>query len=157
MIAVVYSGSHYAHWRLADKEKTVASFRTNGINPYFSDQKSILQLLSKNINLIHHAEEIKRIYFFGAGTSTVEFREVVHNAFATFFKYSKVSVEHDIAGAAIACGKRNNQRHSHLPTRICSEEWTDFPAECLGFRWARNLPCYASVFSNSALALLTRR
>src|ERR1700761_1438858 len=99
MIAVVYSGSHYAQWRLADKEKTVASFRTNGINPFFSDQKSIQQLLGKNINLIHHAEEIKRIYFFGAGTSTQEFRKIVHEAFTEFFKYSKVTVEHDIAGA----------------------------------------------------------
>lgn len=105
MIAVVYSGSHYAQWRLADKEKTVASFRTNGINPYFSDQKSILQLLSKNINLIHHAEEIKRIYFFGAGIPTPEFSKVVHEAFATFFKFSRITVQHDIAGAAIACCK----------------------------------------------------
>jgi N-acetylglucosamine kinase-like BadF-type ATPase len=103
MIAVVYSGSHYAHWRLADKEKTVASFRTNGINPFFSDQKSILQLLGKNINLIHHAEEIKRIYFFGAGISTPEFAQVVHSAFSTFFKNSKVSVQHDMDAAAIAC------------------------------------------------------
>lgn len=105
MIAVVYSGSHYAQWRLADKGKTVASFRTNGINPYFSDQKNILQLLGKNINLIHHAEEIKRIYFFGAGISTPEFSQVVYGAFTSFFKYSKVTVQHDIVGAAIACCK----------------------------------------------------
>jgi glucosamine kinase len=107
MIAVVYSGSHYAHWRLADKEKTVASFRTNGINPYFSDEKSILQLLGKNINLIHHAEEIKRIYFFGAGTSTEEFKKIIFTAFTAFFKYGKVTVEHDIVGAAIACCKNS--------------------------------------------------
>lgn len=105
MIAVVYSGSHYAHWRLADKERTVASFRTNGINPYFNDQKSVLQLLGKNINLIHHAEEIKRIYFFGAGTSTPEFTRTIHDAFTAFFINSKVTVQHDIAGAAIACCK----------------------------------------------------
>ena len=107
MIAVVYSGSHYAHWRLADKEKTVASFRTNGINPYFSDEKSILQLLGKNINLIHHAEEVKRIYFFGAGTSTEEFKKTISGAFAAFFKFAKISVEHDIVGAAIACCKNS--------------------------------------------------
>jgi glucosamine kinase len=40
MIAVVYSGSHYADWRLADKDRrTIASFKTNGINPYFNDEK----------------------------------------------------------------------------------------------------------------------
>ena len=56
MIAVVYSGSNHADWRLSDKGKTIASFKTNGINPYFNDEKHIVQLLNKNINLIHHAE-----------------------------------------------------------------------------------------------------
>src|ERR1700744_1949546 len=105
MIAVAYSGSNYAEWRLADKGRTIASFKTGGINPYFNDEKQIIQLLGKNINLIHHAEEIKRIYFFGAGVSTPEFIQVVHDAFSTFFKYSKVTVQHDIVGAAIACCK----------------------------------------------------
>jgi len=107
MIAVVFSGSHYAHWRLADKGRTVASFKTNGINPYFNDEKHIIQLLSKNINLIHHAEEIKRIYFFGAGASSDELKQTIYKALSTFFIHSKVSVEHDIMAAAIACCKNS--------------------------------------------------
>ncbi|MEZ2335018.1 hypothetical protein AB6735_05265 [Mucilaginibacter sp. RCC_168] len=107
MIAVVYSGSYFAHWRLADKGRTVASFKTNGINPYFNDEKYILQLLNKNINLIHHAEEIKRIYFFGAGASSNERRQIVYNALSAFFKFGKVVVEHDITAAAIACCKNS--------------------------------------------------
>jgi glucosamine kinase len=103
MIAVVYSGSNNAGWRLADKGRTVASFNTNAINPYFNDEKYIVQLLNKNINLIHHAEEIKRIYFFGAGASSDGLKQVVHNAFAAFFKFAKISVGHDIDAAAIAC------------------------------------------------------
>ncbi|RFZ90687.1 hypothetical protein D0C36_17135 [Mucilaginibacter conchicola] len=103
MIAVVYSGSNNAGWRLADKTRTVASFNTAAINPYFSDEKYIIQLFNKNINLIHHAEEIKRIYFYGAGSSTPELQKIVHNAFSAFFKFAKISVGHDIEGAAIAC------------------------------------------------------
>lgn len=105
MIAVVYSGSNYAEWRLADKNRTVASFKTNAINPYFDDQKQIISLLSKNINLIHHAEEIRHIYFFGAGASSPALKEVVHKSFSEFFKFGKIIVEHDIAAAAIACCK----------------------------------------------------
>ncbi len=105
MFAVVYSGSNYADWRLADKGRTVASFKTNGINPYFSDEKAITQLLNKNINLIHHAEAIKRIYFFGAGASNDELKAVIINAFSGFFKFAKISVQHDIEAAAIACCK----------------------------------------------------
>ncbi|RFZ81126.1 hypothetical protein DYU05_20415 [Mucilaginibacter terrenus] len=107
MLAVVYSGSNNAGWRLADKERTIASFNTNAINPYFNDEKYILQLLNRNITLIHHAEEIRRIYFFGAGASSPERQRVVHNALSSFFKFAKVSVEHDIAAAAIACCKNN--------------------------------------------------
>jgi len=103
MIAVVYSGSNNAGWRLADKGRTVASFNTNAINPYFNDEKYIIQLLNKNINLIHHAEQIKRIYFFGAGASSDGLRQVVHNAFAAFFKFAKITIGHDIEAAAIAC------------------------------------------------------
>lgn len=107
MIAVIYSGSNFAEWRLADKDKTVASFKTNGINPYFDDEKAIVQLFNKNINLIHHAEEIKRVYFFGAGASSDELKQVVHNAFTTFFKFAKVTVAHDMDAAAIACCKNS--------------------------------------------------
>jgi glucosamine kinase len=107
MIAVIYSGSNYADWRLADKGKTIASFKTNGINPYFDDEKHIVQLFNKNINLIHHAEEIKRVYFFGAGASTVTLKATVHNAFSAFFKFAKISIEHDLDAAAIACCKNS--------------------------------------------------
>lgn len=105
MIAVIYSGSNYADWRLADKEKTVASFKTSSINPFFADEKHILHLLNKNINLIHHAEEIKRIYFFGAGVLNANLKAVVSNSLSAFFKYAKVTVDHDMNGAAIACCK----------------------------------------------------
>ena len=107
MIAVVYSGSNFADWRLSDKGRTIASFKTSGINPYFNDENHILQLLKKNINLIHHAEEIKRIYFFGAGASSPELKTIVYNALSSFFKFGKVTVEHDIAAAAIACCKNS--------------------------------------------------
>ncbi len=105
MIAVVYSGSNYAEWRLAIKDKTIATFKTQGINPYLHDEKFIIQLLNKNINLIHHAEEIKKIYFFTAGASSITRREKVANALSSFFKNARVLVEHDVLGAAIASCK----------------------------------------------------
>jgi N-acetylglucosamine kinase-like BadF-type ATPase len=105
MIAVVYSGSNYAEWRLAIRDKTIATFKTQGINPYFNEEKFITQLLNKNINLIHHAEEIKKIYFFTAGASSPERVATVSNALSAFFKNAKILVEHDILAAAIASCK----------------------------------------------------
>src|ERR1700712_3912369 len=107
MNAVVYSGSNYAEWRLFDKERTIASFKTSGINPYFNDEKQIIAVLSKNINLIHHAEEIRRIHFFGAGSFSPDLKNGGDDAFSEFFKFGKNTVEHDITAAAIACCKNS--------------------------------------------------
>ncbi|MBC8052132.1 MAG: hypothetical protein H7Y13_03635 [Sphingobacteriaceae bacterium] len=102
MIAVVYSGSRFADWKLSDKGEIIANFKTPGINPFFNDEKSITHLLNKTNELIYHAEEIKRIYFYGAGAFSKSRQQTIENAFIKFFRYSKVSVEHDLAAAAIA-------------------------------------------------------
>ena len=102
MIAVVYSGSRFANWKIADKDKEVLDIRTQGINPFFNDEKYILNLLNKNIKFIHNAEKIKKIYFFGAGATSKERNEVILHAFSKFFKYSKIYVYHDLEAAAKA-------------------------------------------------------
>lgn len=104
MIAVVYSGSRLADWRLAEKGKVIAGFKTMGINPHHNDAARIEQLLNKNNTLINYAEKIKRIYFFGAGASG-ENRIIVSKAFNSFFRFGKVFVGHDLKAAALAtCG-----------------------------------------------------
>jgi glucosamine kinase len=104
MIAVVYSGSRFADWRLAERGKVVAGFKTMGINPYHNDERYISQVLNKNNSLINYAERIKKIYFFGAGASSDERKQTVYDAFKNFFRYSKVLVEHDMLAAALATG-----------------------------------------------------
>ncbi len=102
MLALIYSGSRYANWKLSEKKQIVEEFRTSGINPFFNDEKHILQLLNKQTALINNAEKIKRIYFFGAGAATVEKQKIVENAFAKFFRYAKIQVNTDLLAAAIA-------------------------------------------------------
>lgn len=105
MIAVVYSGSRLADWRLAEKSKVLAGFKTMGINPHHNDATKIEQLLNKNNTLINYAEKIKRIYFFGAGASSAENEAIVLKAFNAFFRFGKVYVGHDLKAAALAtCG-----------------------------------------------------
>lgn len=105
MIAVIYSGSRFADWKLAEKGKILENFKTVGINPSFNDEKFILTLLNKNNLLIINAEKIKKIYFFGAGASSKERNEIISNAFSKFFRYSKIVVDNDLkAGAIATCG-----------------------------------------------------
>ncbi|GAA4793220.1 hypothetical protein GCM10023231_21840 [Olivibacter ginsenosidimutans] len=104
MIAVVYSGSRFADWRLAEKNKIVAGFKTMGINPYHNDERYITQVFNKNNSLINYAEKLKKIYFFGAGASSEERKQTVYHAFKSFFKYSRIFIEHDMLAAALATG-----------------------------------------------------
>jgi N-acetylglucosamine kinase-like BadF-type ATPase len=102
MIAVVYSGSRHANWKLAEKGTTILEFKTPGINPFFNDENCITQFLNKNIHLINNAEKIKWVYFFGAGASSTERKEIVANALGRFFRFSKIIVDHDLKAAALA-------------------------------------------------------
>ena len=64
MVAVVYSGSRTAFWKLTQNGEVVAHCNTAGINPCFVDEKTRLQILNKKVALINNAENIKKIYFF---------------------------------------------------------------------------------------------
>lgn len=102
MIAVVYSGSRTAFWKITQNGKVVAHCNTSGINPYFVDSKTIIQILNKKIVLVNNAESIKKIYFFGAGASAADKKEDLAKTLSSFFKHSKVVVENDLFGAAKA-------------------------------------------------------
>ena len=102
MIAVVYSGSKSAFWKIANNGKTIAECTMPGINPCFNEPKHILYLLSKNIALINYAEQIKRIYVFAAGTSAPSKQKELADTLNVFFKNSKITVKDDLYGASIA-------------------------------------------------------
>lgn len=102
MIAVVYSGSKTAVWRIAKDGKLIAECSMPGINPCFVDQKTLLQQLNKKTTLINHAEQIKRIYVFAAGATSPERKEELAASLSLFFKHSKITVENDLYGAAKA-------------------------------------------------------
>lgn len=102
MIAVVYSGSRTAFWKLTQNGQVVAHCNTAGINPCFVDSKTILQILNKKVALVNNAENIKKIYFFAAGASSSDRQEELAKTLSSFFKYSKIVVENDLFGAAKA-------------------------------------------------------
>lgn len=102
MIVVVFSGSRYADWRIADKNRILHGFRTSGINSYIQDDRYILQLLNKSTHLINNAEKIRKIYFFGAGASSPERQQKIEAVFKQFFKNAKVKASHDVLASAIS-------------------------------------------------------
>nr|WP_121271253.1 hypothetical protein [Pedobacter schmidteae] len=108
MIAIVYSGSKTAFWKIARDGKTIAECTMPGINPCFNDQKTILHYLNKKTILINHAESIKKIYVFAAGASSDERRDELAKTLGMFFRYSKITVKDDLFGAAISACYNNS-------------------------------------------------
>jgi N-acetylglucosamine kinase-like BadF-type ATPase len=108
MIAVVYSGSKTAYWKIAKEGKTIAECSMTGINPCLNDEKSILSALNKKSILVNNAERIKKIYVFAAGASSEDRREELANILGLFFKHSKIAVKDDLYGAALAACFNNS-------------------------------------------------
>ncbi len=102
MKAVVYSGSRTAFWKISQNGKVIAHCNTIGINPCFIDSKTTLQILNKKSVLVNNAENIKKIYFFAAGVTSAETKNMLINNLSAFFKKSKIFVENDLYGAAKA-------------------------------------------------------
>lgn len=106
MILVADSGSSKTDWMAYSPEKTL-SFSTQGINPYFANAQDVVRILSKNKEISAVANEIKEVYFFGAGCLNPDKHEIVSNGLSSFFKNAFISVDHDLIGSAYAtCGDK---------------------------------------------------
>jgi N-acetylglucosamine kinase-like BadF-type ATPase len=104
MILVADSGSSKTDWMGYTNGETV-SFSTRGINPYFLNANEIFKLLSRNKEMSAYADQVKEIYFFGAGSSSPDKHEVVSNGLSLFFNNAFISVDNDLVGSAYAtCG-----------------------------------------------------
>ncbi|NEU07534.1 N-acetylglucosamine kinase [Flavihumibacter sp. R14] len=108
MFLIADSGSSKADWVLTGSNSgTLLEFRTNGINPFFLSEKEITKILLNIPELQPYLKEVKEIYFFGAGCSSPDRREVVSNALSQIFKNAFVNVENDLAAAVYAtCGNK---------------------------------------------------
>lgn len=102
MIAVVYSGSKNACWKLWQEGSSAIETHTPSVNPCFNNQEEITKLLSKNVALINYAESVKKIYVFSAGASAKDKQEELEKTLSEFFINAKVRVKDDLHGAAIA-------------------------------------------------------
>ena len=105
MILVADSGSTKTDWVLVTPGTPDREFKTAGINPFFLSDKEMIKLISSQEGLIAQAENVNEVYFFGAGCSSPDKRELVSNVLSQLFKQAYVSVDSDLLGSAYAtCG-----------------------------------------------------
>jgi glucosamine kinase len=101
MILIADSGSTKTDWVLTDANSRY-KYRTVGYNPYFIDSENIYRSLEQKLIPHFNPSEVKHVYFYGAGCSTNENKEVVNQALLRCFGDSRVSVGHDMLAAARA-------------------------------------------------------
>lgn len=104
MKLIADSGSTKTHWRLLDRNH-IQQLETIGLNPHFIDEELLKKTLSE---LSFSVEEIKEVYFYGAGCGMVEQANWMQQELSKFFTNSQVLVYSDLLAAARAlCG--NNE------------------------------------------------
>ncbi len=101
MLIVADSGSSKTDWMILSKDH-VLELHTAGLNPFFLSEKEITRILNHQKKFDDFADLVTEIFFFGAGCSTPDRREVISNALNNRFKNAFVSVESDLLGSAYA-------------------------------------------------------
>ncbi|MEM1322213.1 MAG: hypothetical protein AAGG75_18270 [Bacteroidota bacterium] len=105
MILIVDSGSTKADWRLLAADGSHQTFHTRGFNPFLHSstliETSLRELLLPQLPL----QEIKKIFYYGAGCSDAYRCSIVEEALQRLFPDIQVHVDHDLLAAARAlCG-----------------------------------------------------
>ncbi len=101
MILIADGGSTKTAWTLLDdKKNTVGEFRTEGYNPYFWSTEQIAASIKEQLLPQLNGSEIKNIFFYGAGCSTPEKNEIVHQGIHANFPNTQILITHDLLAAA---------------------------------------------------------
>jgi len=102
MILLGTSGSTKCDWQLIKELGIVANFTTKGINPFFHDKEAIAANILAVEELHPYLEDIDVVFFYGAGCSSIELKNIVNRGLSSVFKRSNLYINHDIVAAAFA-------------------------------------------------------
>ncbi len=98
MVLIVDSGSTKTTWSLIHEHQQIGTCVTTGINPFFLGTEEILHLLDTAYTL--PKKEISSIYFYGAGCALPEKKQVLLDAFSSYFDAANIEIHSDLLGAA---------------------------------------------------------
>lgn len=105
-ILIADSGATKCEWCLLHngKKKTIY---TQGMSPYYSKKEELLQIAVKELAPYVKKNIPDYIYFYGTGCSSPANVKLIASVLKTVFPKSKISVDHDLMGAARAlCGRK---------------------------------------------------
>jgi glucosamine kinase len=100
MILIADSGATKTDWRLISNKSEVCNVKTIGFNPYFIDTEEIVKVLKDTLIPYLFDHTIQKIFFYGAGCSTLQKNDIIIKALHKLFGKIEIHVEHDILAAA---------------------------------------------------------
>jgi glucosamine kinase len=102
MIVIADSGSTKTVWSLVKDGKVILSALTQGMNPYFTPAERMHEIIRTELAGSLPSKGVDEVFFYGAGCSTENNNRLVAEAVNTYMTQARVSVFHDILGAARA-------------------------------------------------------
>ena len=87
--------------------RQITELQCVGINPFYQNRDEIYHVLRTCFGQDENSEEFE-IYFYGAGCSFEEKKEIVRSALSRLFPKSCISIENDLLGAARALLQQKN-------------------------------------------------
>ena len=102
MVLIVESGSTKSDWVLLGPENSQKEYTTMGFNPYFHSSTDVEKELKNHVDLMAIANEIKHIYFYGAGCSNLKMNEIIKLGLSKVFLNAAINVDHDLLACAYA-------------------------------------------------------
>ena len=105
MIIIADSGGSKTDWRLLYTDRTIGQVSTAGFNPYYQSiddlRKSVHEGLRPEVK-----EDVTKIFFYGAGVSSVKNQLAIKSVFLEYFPESQIEIGWDLLAAARAlCGE----------------------------------------------------
>lgn len=107
MILIADGGSTKTDWRLLKEGREFKQIQTTGFNPYLVGSDEIESILWKELQPYIDNNRVSKIYYYGAGCSTATKNQTVEVALEKVFPSARISIDHDLLGAARAlCGNQ---------------------------------------------------
>lgn len=102
MIAVVDSGSTKADWVFIKSNGNQLKMTTRGLNPFLNPPSIIEKMIREDWDSLIDAQDINRVYFYGAGCSDEKRCLQVEEGLGKVFPNAKFTIEHDLLASARA-------------------------------------------------------
>lgn len=110
MKLVVDSGSTKADWIALDENGNIQfTVSTLGLNPEVLTKEEVLERINERFDIAQNKEEVKELYFYGAGCGTDRMKNHLADILQEYFSNAHVEVKEDTYAAVFATTPRGEK------------------------------------------------